>query len=154
MKLTAVAVVILALGIVAGCGGGSSEPTPTATPTAPPTRALNGTMTLDNGFIPSGSDANAKVGRNCRGEGGYDDIQEGTQVTVRDETDAIIGTGRLSQGKLTASGFFGKCRFEFTIRDVPEAGFYTIEVSRRGGLTYSAEELDGLSWMVAFTLGN
>ena len=150
MKLTALAVVILALGIAAGCGLGSSEPTPTATPTAPSTRALNGTMTLDSSFTPSGSDA--KVGRNCRGESGYDDIQEGTQVTVRDGTDAIIATGRLSQGKLTATGFSGRCRFEFTISDVPEASFYTIEVSRRGGLTYSAEELDGLSWMVSFIL--
>ena len=81
-------------------------------------------------------------------------MQEGAQVTVRDETDAVIATGRLSEGKVTESGILGDCRFEFIVRDVPEAGFYTIEVSHRGGLTYSAEELDGLSWMVAFTLGD
>lgn len=37
---------------------------------------------------------------------------------------------------------------------MPGAAFYTIEVGRRGALTYSAAELDARGWTVALTLGS
>jgi hypothetical protein len=81
--------------------------------------------------------------------GGYDDISAGTQVTVTDEGGTLIGTGQLTGGKLSMSG----CRFTYRITTVPEARFYKIEVSHRGGLTYSFDEMTNQDWKIASTLG-
>lgn len=74
----------------------------------------------------------------CSTYGGYNDIAEGASVTVRDASDAIVGIGSLSAG--TSSS--GSCVFAFTVPDVPESAFYSIEVSKRGALTYSADDVE------------
>jgi hypothetical protein len=81
--------------------------------------------------------------------GGYDDIHTGTQVTVTDEAGTLIGTSQLTGGKLSLSG----CRFTYRIIDLPEARFYKIEVSHRGGLTHSFAEMTSQDWRVASKLG-
>ena len=81
--------------------------------------------------------------------GGYDDIRAGTQVTVTDEGGTLIGTGQLTGGRLSLSA----CRFTYRITDLPEARFYKIEVSHRGGVTHSFSELTSQDWRVASKLG-
>lgn len=85
----------------------------------------------------------------CSGDGGYDDIRAGLHVTVRDQTGTVLGTGALEGGTpLTAW-----CTFTFTVDALPKADFYSVEVGRRGELTYSFEELESSEWTVYLSLG-
>lgn len=87
----------------------------------------------------------------CYGRGGYSDITSGVSVTVRDGASAILATGSLGNGQRSATG--GSCTYTFTIRDVKQADFYSIEVGRRGALSYSFAEMNSRNWTVAFSLG-
>lgn len=89
----------------------------------------------------------------CMGMGGYEDLQAGKQITVRDETGTMIGVGGLEPIYLPSEGIDNqRCVFTFTI-DVPEARFYTLEMERRGVLTYSKAELDTAEWHIDLSLG-
>lgn len=82
--------------------------------------------------------------------GGYDDIDVGTDVVVRNEGGDIIAAGKLEYGHFTPER---DCLFPFTIVNVPNADFYAIEVGNRGTLTYSFAELEAIGWEVHFSLG-
>jgi hypothetical protein len=109
---------------------------------------LTGTMTLvdPDGFSNS-------VG--CEGSGGYDDISFGTDVRVSNGEGELIGTGSLGLGSEEEGLLEGEsvCVFEFEVADLPNEDFYEIEVSHRGGLTYSADEMDEMGWAVDVSLG-
>ncbi len=126
-------------------------------------QTIRGTLTLTEGFYPPRYQPWGETlyfdGDLCYGKGGYDDIKEGAQVTIRDETDTVIAAGRLSEGqiKTTELGLdlvSADCIFLFEVTDVPSANFYTVEVSHRGGLTYSLDEMDALDWEVSLSLGD
>ncbi len=104
------------------------------------THVLTGTITLEDTFRDT---------RDCTGSEGYDDIQRGAQVTVRDAKNKLIASGQLGPGSPDKFGF---CAFAFKFK-IPEATFYTIEVAHRGGLTYSAKKLAKQKYAVIFTLG-
>ena len=131
--------VIVAL-LLLGCTPGVS-PSPTVT-----------TNTLLGSFELHGANAFTKGGPTCEGTGGDDDIAVGAQITVKDEAGAIIATGALGSGTSTTN--VTVCTFHFTVADVPDVAFYSIEVSHRGELTYSAAEMAAKNWQVAFTLGD
>jgi hypothetical protein len=131
-----VAVLVL---VLSACGAA-------ATPTPPPTHSITGSLALHGS---AGSEF-AVSGATCAGLGGYDDVTQGATVTVKDQAGTIIATGHLDAGGFNASS---GCVFGFKIDPVPDATFYTIEVSHRGALTYSKDELASRSWQVAFTLG-
>lgn len=76
-------------------------------------------------------------GGSCVTYGGYDDIAEGVAVTVRDSTGAIVGVGSLGAGQGSAYG----CTFPFTVTGVPASDFYTVEISHRGAVTFTAEDV-------------
>ncbi len=151
----AVALVLVAAACLSGDGNGESLK---ATPGESAERVLTGTLTLaaGNSSVPAHPDSLRVAGEVCVAVGGYSDIKEGASVTVRDENGTVIATSRLAQGSTTEYGVTNDvpCAFPFAVRDVPEASFYTIEVSRREGLTYSQEELTALGWEVAFELGD
>lgn len=86
----------------------------------------------------------------CEGSGGYDDISYGTAVTVRDGAGEILATGSLDSGEVVGDW----CNFTFTVEDVPGADFYEVEVSHRGGLSYSSKEMDEKDWFVSVSLGD
>ena len=79
---------------------------------------------------------NAEEGDPCSGLGGYDDMDTGTNVTVRDEDGTLLATGSLEAGILSEvlNDVFFACEFSFKVEDVPDAKFYSVEASRRGGL--------------------
>ena len=88
-------------------------------------------------------------GEGCTGLDGYSDIQRGAQVNVTDADGTLVATGELEGGKKAALG----CEFPFAIEGIPQGSkFYTVEVSHRGGLTQTEDELR--SGGLAFTLGN
>jgi hypothetical protein len=90
------------------------------------------------------------TGDSCTGTDGYDDISSGAQVRIRNEKDALIGTSELHGDGVDIDG---KCMWAFKVPDVPAAKFYTIEVSHRGGITYSSKQMDRQKWAVGLTIG-
>lgn len=100
-----------------------------------------------------------EIGVECSGSGGatnggYTDIDEGSQVTVKDESNKLIATGNLGKGATADIGFGGACVFPLSVVNVPVATFYTIEVGTRKGITYSAKEMQDKNWQVNISLGS
>jgi hypothetical protein len=112
---------------------------------------------LNDPDLDSAEDGDTKI---CNGTGGYSDIYGGirigdsvvggSQVTLRDESGKVLATTSLE----TKLIFSESCDFEFTLSNVPDADFYQLEVSHRGGLTFSKQELESRSWDVRVTLGD
>jgi hypothetical protein len=106
----------------------------------PSTITVTGAFTLvDEGYGRFGV-GSFTPGGSCRGDGGYSDIHAGTQVTIADAAGSVVGTGRLGTGTASSST---TCEFTFTVADVPAGeDFYRLTISRRGTMTYTAEELE------------
>jgi hypothetical protein len=81
--------------------------------------------------------------------GGYSDISDGTQVTVKDAAGTVLAAGTLTGGTITV----GEVAFTFTVEGVPDADLYQVEVSRRGALSYTADQMDEADWSVNVSLG-
>ena len=86
---------------------------------------------------------------NCYGTGGFSDISQGLSVTVRNESGTILATDRLGPGRRVGN----RCAFTFTVTGIAKSDFYSIEVGRRGDLTYSHDEMVRNEWRVAASLG-
>lgn len=137
-------------GLIVGAGGVglawglTATPTPAAAPapTAAATFTLTGTMEV------SGVRNWHPVSTQCEGTGGFDDITEGTGVTVYSGNGTVVGTGRLTNGVV----FGVRCSFSVVVEKVPVgADFFQVEVSHRGKLTLSAA--DAKAGKFAGTLG-
>lgn len=90
---------------------------------------------------------------NCYGTGGFEDIEGGMSVTIKDGKGTIIALGKTSYGKRPKGQYSSvRCIFYFQVNNVPKADFYSIEVGRRGQLNYSYEELKNKNWKVSFSL--
>ena len=85
----------------------------------------------------------------CAGEGGYDDIEAGLQVLVKDRQGTTLAKGELGPGEKNRI----TCSFEFVVDDVPRSDFYEVSVGRRGSVTYKRAELEKNGWLVTFSLG-
>ena len=136
--------------VLVGCGGGNGEGG-TSEPTG---HSLSGQITLhEGGWQRTWGQGDTMP---CEGKGGYSDIREGTQVVVKDDTGSVVAVGALGPGD-GGWGVSGKgdtdCRLGFNIVGIPDEGFYSIEVSHRGELAYSYNDLEALGWTVAFELG-
>lgn len=122
---------ILGLAVGAGVVGGAWAYT-SRTPAEPDTFTLTGTFALTE-------DAIRTEDENCRGRGGYDDIADGTSVTVYDAAGGVAATGSLGKSEYAA----GACLFTVTVDDVPKGEkFYQVEVSHRGKVQLSAREAE------------
>jgi len=85
----------------------------------------------------------------CEGVNGFDDMQVGVQVVIRNSAEKIIGNGSVES---TTWDYANKvCDLAFTVPDVPvqKDDIYTIEVSHRGEITFKQSEAGSL----ALTLG-
>lgn len=109
----------------------SSTETPAAE-TEPSTFTLTGTFELTEGAAGDGLGG-------CEGSGGYDDITEGTAVTVYDAAGTVVATGQLGDSTLSS----GTCTFEVAVEDVPRGqDFYKVEISHRGTVQLSGDEAE------------
>lgn len=108
------------------------------------TNKIGGTFTLiDSGF---------SSGKVCSGDGGYSDIDFGSNVTVYDGSGKVLATGILGIG---IGSSYSRCVFPVEISEkVPTKDFYAIEVTRRGKVTYSKSQLEEAGWEVSLTLGD
>jgi hypothetical protein len=67
---------------------------------------------------------------------------------MKNAAGTVVGTGNLSSGQSDGAG---TCNFTFSVSGVPESEFYAIEVSHRGSMTYSVDDVrDG---KVSLSLG-
>jgi hypothetical protein len=111
--------------------------------------AAEGPFSTDGTITVAGIGAGLESEELRSGMGGYSDIDFGTQVNVTDAAGTLVAVGSLGLGEKTELG----CEFPFTVDDItPGSKFYTVEVSHRGGLTQTEDELRGGG--LAFTLGD
>jgi Uncharacterised protein family UPF0547 len=135
---------VIVIGAVAMSGVLAAKHTLTGSLVVP---AADNMQTLDWLGKITTSSGGVQLGGPCSTSGVYSDISAGNDVTVRDETDRVVGTVALGSGTL---GFTSTavCVFTFTVPDVPAAKFITVEVGHRGSLTFSAADLDTQHWSV------
>ncbi|MFJ7181081.1 hypothetical protein ACIQXA_32880 [Streptomyces massasporeus] len=96
------------------------------------------TFTLTDTFELTGDAVSDGLG-GCEGSGGYDDITEGTAVTVYDAAGTVVATGQLEDSKMNS----GTCTFEVAVEDVPRGqDFYKVEISHRGTVQLSGDEAE------------
>lgn len=128
LALAALACLALAL---AAC---SSEPPKPQTPSA---LKVSGVITVTPSNYPNVWPGEANTP--CATTDGFSDIAPGTQVVITDAASKTLALGRLEVG--TRDGV-GGCSFAFTVPGVPLGQqFYGIEVSHRGRLQYTADQV-------------
>ncbi|MEU0589958.1 hypothetical protein [Streptomyces ardesiacus] len=132
-KISPIAAGLLGLAIGAGVVGGIWAITANTGPSKPATFTLEGAFALtENALV---------VGDTCEGTGGYDDISNGTSVTVYGAKGDVIATGHLGDSEKAG---YGSCIFDVSVPDVPKGEkFYKVEVSHRGTIQLTAEEAEG-----------
>ncbi len=106
--------------------------------------AVQGTFTLKDSF--SGDE-----GEYCAGNGGYDDISSSTQVTVSNGEGNIVAVGNLGSGSVDD---IGNCLYKFTISNIPRSKVYQFEVSHRGKVVFSHDQLVADDYEVELQLGD
>lgn len=128
-------------------GGPASSPASSIAKSG--THTITGTLTV-NGDV----DTITVYGQFCSGVGGYSDLDIGTPVVVKNGTGAVIATGSVGGGDVLLNGATKIiCVFPFEVKDVPDSDFYVIEVSHRGGLTFSKSDLEASGWKADFSIG-
>jgi hypothetical protein len=137
---------VLVVVLVVGCGSDDGGSKSAATTTDPQLHAITGSFVL---IGTNGEDFDSASEAGCWGTDGYQDIEDGAQVTVTNEAGTVIGNSALKDSEVISEG----CRFYFQVLNVPRAKFYGIEVVRRGKVNFSHEELEAKSWNVELTLG-
>jgi hypothetical protein len=111
-------------------------------------------QTISGGMTLIDSDT-VGTGEHCAGSGGYSDIKDAMPVTIKDGAGAIIAKGVTGDGTRPKDGgeySSIKCRFEFKVENVPKSDFYQVEIGRRGGLTFSFDEMQKKEWKVESSL--
>lgn len=119
---------------------------------------LTGTVTI------AGS-ATGNYEGDCQGSGGYSDLRPGTTVVVKDGSGTTLATGNVLGGQVDEDRSKKMpmpalenpwtrivCVLSFAVPGIPEADFYEVEVGRRGGLTYSFDEIEAQDWKVELVL--
>ncbi|GAB3424442.1 hypothetical protein [Flindersiella endophytica] len=130
-----------ATGVMFAAGAGAADdhavtasPTVSASPTKPAAFTVSGTFTVEAATAAMTS----ADGGGCWTDDGYDDIDSGTQVVVRDRHGTTMAIGELGAAERDGSN----CAFSFVVSEVPAGkGIYRIEVSHRGELEYTEEQI-------------
>lgn len=158
LVIVAAAVVVAGLALflvfgVGGKGGGASDQLPTApstsTTTTSPTTELTGMV-----LLPQGDWGMEPGGVYCGGVPayGFGDIVGGAQVTVEDQTGAIVATGTLNNGLPDFQG--SNCLLTVPIDSVPsDLPFYRFQVADQPAVVLSLGQLQADHWIVKITPG-
>ena len=157
MKLIPIAAIAV-VALLSGCAVSATETSPTPTPTTTPSIFIAGVVStpLDlSAFTASGEDA--AIGVPCTSSAGYDDIHDGAQVIISDQTGTTIGLTTLGAGQLLAkegdSLFAARCAYKFQQTVPGGATFYGLHAgnANRGVVQYSPEDVRNL---IQLTLGD
>lgn len=136
------------------------SPTPRPTPTRAPTPAPTEEAHIITGVLTVYGFMNESTG--CSPNKGYEDINDGTNVVVKDASERTIGTAALELW-LDAPASYGvdksaeygafPCVFKFEPQ-VPRSDFYHVTIGRRDGPTESYQELAGQGWEWDLSIGS
>lgn len=132
---------------LSGCG---SEPEEAAEPKEPASSSesqaqlyISGVLSLvdlDGTRAPKGSDA----GDPCYGVNGYDDINAGAEVVVRNSAGETVGLGELEPGEVYPLNG-GSCDFDFFVDGVTDPDdFFSVEVAGRGEISFTRDEASSI----------
>lgn len=146
IKITTGLAAALLVGSVAACSqvttllpGHHNSPTPTQ----PATFQVNGEQQVNDESVLDAS---------CDTTGtGYDDITQGAQVKITDESSKLLAVSTLGPGQLDDQGV---CAWKFTVDEVPAgARFYQVHIgnTNRGEVTFTPSQIR--EW-ITLTLGN
>jgi hypothetical protein len=146
---SAIAAGMLLLGLSA-CSSHKSATASATTTTAEQQHSITGSVTLIGSEDTFSGNGEYTVDNGaCSGTNGYDDLTEGLQVTVTNETGTLIGTGNLDAGQVTDAG----CSFAFVVHNLPVAKFYRIEAGHRGQVSYSYDRMQAAGWSAELSIG-
>jgi len=84
----------------------------------------------------------------CSTSGGFTDIQEGAPVVIQNGDGDVIATSSLQAGTQAGSA----CVFFSEFHNLAKAKFYSIEVTHRGKITKSYDDLAAEGWRIGLTL--
>lgn len=138
------AVVVLLLAAVAAAlfwtlGQRGARPSTPVAATTPATFTARGALQLDD------VGPKWKTGSGCAGSGGYDDIQGGAQVVVKDRAGTVLAIGELAAGLVDHHPTIEDakiCLFLFSVFNVPAGqGIYGVEISHRGVVQFNEADL-------------
>ena len=110
---------------------------------ASPHHTLTGSLEIiDENLEPFGNSTQ------CDGsdDGGFSDLSAGAQATVKNGSGRILAIGSIKEGKSNYDG--ATCTMPLRVSGIPKASFYEVEVSHRGELDYSYEQLQNRHWRV------
>lgn len=141
VRRTALLAVGVAL-VLAGCSSGStptttSRSTSKTTAHASSTIAMRGTLqflAIYPGMSMIGTDS-------CTGMNGYNDITEGAEVVVSDDSGATLAITNLGPGVPGKAFIFEGCKFAFTASVPSGHRFYGITVSHRGTVKFTEQQM-------------
>ncbi|HST48617.1 DUF2510 domain-containing protein [Jatrophihabitans sp.] len=89
---------------------------------------------------------------NCVGQGGYSDISAGTTVILTNQDNKILGSASLEPG--TPNKESGTCLYSFTLPNIPtDQAQYAVEVSHRGKVVNSKQDMVNQDWTVSASMG-
>lgn len=110
---------------------------------APEPVTVTGTLTVPGGYTEAGLEGGS--GQLCAVDGGYADIRAGAQVVVTDDGGKTLVLGQLGAGKLRLPDLehWGtrSCVFPFSVQAPGGHDFYGVEVTHRGVVRFTAEQL-------------
>jgi hypothetical protein len=93
----------------------------------------------------------------CAGNGGYDDLRDGAAVVVFNSTGAVVGTTTLYGSSYDLESLSSRkitCTFKWELKNVPnDDGGYSVEVTSRGKVFFSADELQDNGYFMPTTIG-
>ena len=101
------------------------------------TATVKGSFTLQDKSPSAYSTPITVSSSSCSGSGGYSDIDQGTQVTVKNGKGDILTTTTLGAGE----GGRYLCTFPFSFQVIEGEDQYVVSVSRRGDMSYSFASL-------------
>ena len=110
-----------------------------------------GSMTVEGTMTINGSSNWHTNGSNyyCSGTGGYDDLESGASVVIRNSDGKQVGLGVLRGGESTESE--DTCVFTFVVEDVDDGDeLYSVEVTHRGEVTFRKDDAKS----VALSIGD
>lgn len=141
--------------LAVACGGSSSS---TGANAGADTHALTGTVSVP-GFSTM---MKAQKGEKCFPQDGYDSVQSGATLTVKDEAEKVVATGQLAAGAFAENGSQGRyldqdaseatCRFSFEAEVPDDVKFYTVGISGVGDQTFSHATLEAKSWHITLSV--
>lgn len=148
LAAAAIATAMLLSACSSSSAGPSASPTPT---TSAPAVVIDGwiSVPIDPRSVSRTvlKDDKAYIGETpCEPKAGYDDLTDGAQVTITNEKGDVVALGKLEAAGLWADDpeelvITSDCRFNFVVTVPAGSQFYGVEITHRGVVRYSAEDL-------------